>query len=272
MVDKQILISKYWTEGKSLRKISEELGCSLSTVRWWFRKFNLPTRSPSEALKHKAKNSHYHRAYPRAYPSISITEEQEQLILGSLFGDAWCFCPYPQGQGNPCLVFGHTVKDWRYLMWKYRLLLPSGLVKATPYLTSSRTCEGIYFRTIHHPELWKFRNLFYRDGKKAITRETLDLLQLLGLAVWYMDDGSLCIREEIGLYQIYFHTQGFTFGENELIREWFFNRFELRFGRKVYVNSQGNPYLGLSGKEQVKKFLQLVSPYMPANCMERKKL
>ena len=38
----------------------------------------------------------------------------------------------------------------------------------------------------------KFYNSLYKNGIKSVTQEWLDKITPLGLAIWFMDDGSNC--------------------------------------------------------------------------------
>lgn len=53
MIDKDVLIQKYWKEKKSMREIAKELNCAKSTVWEDLRKNNIPIRGYSEAQKLK---------------------------------------------------------------------------------------------------------------------------------------------------------------------------------------------------------------------------
>lgn len=51
VLTKKLLYIKYWKEGKSMRKISEETGYCHTTIEGYFKKFDIPRRSHSEAGK-----------------------------------------------------------------------------------------------------------------------------------------------------------------------------------------------------------------------------
>jgi len=55
----------------------------------------------------------------------------------------------------------------------------------------------------------------YRDGAKRVSAEWLDGLGSLGLAWWFMDDGS---KNRKG---VTFHTEGYSENECGIIVEWF---------------------------------------------------
>lgn len=66
--------------------------------------------------------------------------------------------------------------------------------------------KSFYFKTFTHPTFLDLYNLFYKDGKKIITKELLDNLDYVALAYWIMGDGSFKKRDNI----IVLHTEGFT--------------------------------------------------------------
>lgn len=56
--------------------------------------------------------------------------------------------------------------------------------------------EGVMYSVGGKSEIEPLYNLLYSDGKKLITKEVLSHLGLNGLAIWWMDDGSLTIRRK----------------------------------------------------------------------------
>ena len=60
--NKEWLYNKYWGEKLSTVQIGELCGVVKSTIQYWMRKFNIPTRSDSEALiiRYNLENAKYH--------------------------------------------------------------------------------------------------------------------------------------------------------------------------------------------------------------------
>ena len=79
------------------------------------------------------------------------------------------------------------------------------------------------FSTIWHPDFTRLYNMMYRDGKKIVTQEVLDLLTVPGLVCWFYDDGSKLSGKTYSL-----STCGFTLEENKLIRQHLFRRFGIK--------------------------------------------
>lgn len=115
---------------------------------------------------------------------------------------------------------------------------------------TSRVCDT--FKDI-------FSSLFV-DSKKKITREYLDSLTPLSIAVWYMDDGSL--NHSYGKEKsISLSTHAYSKEENETIIEYFKDVYDIQF--KLYYDKRCGRYsIGASCMEDRHKFLELVSPYV----------
>ena len=129
-------------------------------------------------------------------PAISC--EQEQVILGSLLGDGSIkkIGIGKQRYGSPSLSESHSESQRDYAMWKmaaYENLDPTcrdSFVTAKGRGTQKYHC--VSFLTKASPALERYRNLCMDapDGKKRVTWEWLSKIGVLGLAVWFMDDGA----------------------------------------------------------------------------------
>ncbi|GAI89835.1 unnamed protein product, partial [marine sediment metagenome] len=112
--------------------------------------------------------------------------------------------------------------------------------------------------------------LFYPRGKKIITREILNRIGDLGLAVWYMDDGHLSIPMRAITPHIGLSTQGFTLEENKLIVDWFEKKYDFHFRiSQRERNSRNQISLKLHREKEIDTFLKVTKPYM-VPCMIRK--
>ena len=104
-----------------------------------------------------------------------------------------------------------------------------------------------------------FSNLFV-DGKKRITREYLDSLTPLSIAVWYMDDGSLihhCGRES----SVALSTHSYSKEENLIIIDYFKEVYDIHF-KMGHDKRCDKYYIYVSQKSDRYKFLSLVSDYI----------
>jgi len=99
---------------------------------------------------------------------------------------------------------------------------------------------------------------------KTISRAWLDKLDDIGIAIWFCDDGSVQKYKVIsGEYRpvVYFHTQGFSKKENEIICDWFLSKGIYAKTYSVYKNNRYLYYIALSTDSSV-KLLERISPYI----------
>ncbi len=127
----------------------------------------------------------------------SLSEVQQSIIIGTLFGDGSMRC-----KANALLEVNHCFHQKNYVDWKYRHLME--FVRTPPSRREGNGGRVAYrFVTRALPELTPYYRLFYAGGRKTIPNVTLTPL---ALAVWFMDDG--CKSRSA----VYLNTQ--QFGED----------------------------------------------------------
>ncbi len=106
-----------------------------------------------------------------------------------------------------------------------------------------------------------FRNLLYKDGKKTITKEVLQMLTPLSIALWFLDDGSLVRRKQLdkspGPYATMIYTYT-TKEENELIRDYFLEKYGVKWNVVPANIHQENQYMIRCGQAESRKFLAII--------------
>lgn len=183
------------------------------------------------------------------HENINLSEESEQILLGSILGDGYL--------GNSPTSYyseAHCLAQLDYLYWKKeKLNLPFGPDNNMNDGTS------IQIRTRRIPKLNEYRKLFYPNGKKIVTREILDKLTPLAIAVWYMDDGSIQERKLI------LCTQGFGYDGNLIIQQYFKDKHSIHFRIDSYINKDYNrTYHRLVNDRlpEISRFINMVKPYI----------
>ena len=171
---------------------------------------------------------------------INIKEDQEsyQILIGSLLGDAGLVKP---GK-NVIFREKHCIKQKDYLLWKRELLnkiVPTKLIY-------SKNQPMIYSGALKR--LNKIYEMFYPNGKKIIREGILEELNFLGLAVWYMDDGSYnkqnkCINISTDCLNL------------KTISDWFNQK-------KLYNKIQYNSFQIVFNRDSTKKILEVISPHI----------
>lgn len=157
----------------------------------------------------------------------SITKIQQQLLLGSLLGDASVQLVPSKRISNKYInkgirsrvKFQHGPKQVDYLNWKYTIIQDH--VKTIPKSRNNAGFTSVIWSfntkcTIHNA----IKSIFV-NNKKSPNREWLDQINDLGLAIWYMDDGS--ISSDV----MHFNTEGFTKSENDIICQWLIDTYNV---------------------------------------------
>ena len=132
------------------------------------------------------------RSYTDLLDRIELNEYEEQIIYGTLLGDA--HLESRQKQYNPYLRIEQGNKQKGYAEWKYnqlkRLTTEKGLKKG-------KSQNSWYFSTRCLLDLKRLEQLFYPKGIKVIPDNFENFINKLSLAVWYLDDGTKQSTENI---------------------------------------------------------------------------
>lgn len=151
--------------------------------------------------------------------SLSLSKRQRELLVGTLLGDGHL---ETQTRGNTYrLRVEHSEKQKEYLFWLYYefkewvLQEPKRKVR-----TDGRVSYEMV--TVSHSAFRFYAHQFYVDGKKVIPKLFSKMLTPLGIAIWYMDDGSLKSSRHT-TFNI--HTLGYSHSDLERVCDVFQNSF-----------------------------------------------
>ena len=129
----------------------------------------------------------------------SLTQLQKSFLIGTLLGDG--YIRRIKGRRNAFLEVNHSITQREYVEWKYNIL--KNLTRSGPKSRKGNGTRIAYrFFTKQNPEFTKIMDLFYKNKKKCIPDLVLDPMIL---AVWFMDDGSRCSKDNV-----YLNTQQFS--------------------------------------------------------------
>lgn len=189
----------------------------------------------------------------KARENIKLDYEETQIILGSLLGDM--YCRIHQRCKNAQIEGAHCTKQEPYLLWKV-----NSLKNISIHLRRGKLGQ-LHFESKNYPCLNYYHNLFYKKGKKKVTMEVLNQIGELGLAVWYMDDG----HHKKGK-RSYLFTNGFTYKENVMIKNWFERRWDIL--PKIYIKKGLGDYYGTEwfylafSVEGTRKLINIIKNYI----------
>ena len=131
---------------------------------------------------------------------MKFTKKDLSILIGLLLGDGYID---PKGR----IGIEHGEKQKEYCIFKAKLLhsicggsdikvkelirnKTSDKSKLDKFITYGFKKQSKYFIPI--------RNLLYLNNKKTYTKEVLDLLDPLAIALWWMDDGCLTAKYNKG--------------------------------------------------------------------------
>ncbi len=200
-----------------------------------------------------------------------ITEHQLAVVAGAALGDGHIALTGSQMRARLSITQGVAQKD--YLDYKAQLL--GDLVKTLPAHQSSPksySAKGTYHvTTVSRPHIAELhRELYDRHGHKRISQAYLNRLTPLGLALWYLDDGSLITNRHSytrknGTVAHYPATRStlsvhsFGLEEAHLIRQWLQQRWDIEGG--VSATAKGPViWLTLEGTERLHA---VIARYVP---------
>jgi len=145
---------------------------------------------------------------------VEPNEDQFQLILGSLLGDASLSKLYPKGRVFNC---SHSIEN--YSEFKYKILknLSKNQIKKFINNKGFSSEDGV----IYHLHTKTLRCLESID-KENNYLEIIEKINYIGLAFWIMDDGSLSNGKILRL-----HTEGHNYENNLKISSILKNKTQL---------------------------------------------
>jgi hypothetical protein len=198
-------LENLYLSGLSSRQIGDKYGFSQSAVQRSMRKYNIAFRD--SAAQQTSLNE---------TKKIKFSYEQEQLVLGSLLGDTFIYKNSFKSNKTDRIVhsyrllFAHAEKHEEYLKHKHNILKGCKIKSRI----SGHGSVMKHYAFSHTPTVKPYYDLCFKDGKLNVNKEWLDRVDLLGLAYFYQDDGSLALNKG-KLSRLNFHTNSFK--ENELI-------------------------------------------------------
>ena len=187
--------------------------------------------------------------------SAAYTQQQKEILYGIILGDGYISKPRKKLNSSHISIT-HGMKQVEYADYVGDILdLNYRRIYKIDRMINGAFCNTPLYQ-IHgkfKSELLELRNIFYKDGKKIITKDILDLLTPASLAFWYMDDGSLSGKAAA------LHTENFSKEENEIIRSFFKTKFNIDC---IVGKSKQYTYI-LFQTESTRQLFKLISKYIP---------
>lgn len=193
---------------------------------------------------------------------MKFTEIDKAILIGLLLGDG-----YINDKGR--IEIEHRIQQKEYCIFKAKLLHS---------VCGGKNINVHEYERIHSTKKdgkkWKlktfttvsfkrqsqhfipFRTLLYKNKRKTITQEALNLLSPLSIALWWMDDGHLVQRNgNPDLYELMLYTY-FSKEENELIQKYFLEKYNMKWN--VVPTNKENQYILRCRQTEGRKFLDII--------------
>ena len=198
---------------------------------------------------------------------ISSDKNKNYMLFGLLLGDG----SYQKSGKNGIVRISHTNKQRFYVKWLEYLCIINKLKYSTTYDYPVTTNYGDFIYSairIWVPDVRHFEkyNRFFKDNRKIPSKYVLNRINILGILLWYLDDGTLNISKEYTndtLYKMhrfaYLNTQGFTKFENQQISKMLINRFKIQ----TRIHRDKKYFRLYMNATNFRKFYDLVEEYLP---------
>jgi len=197
--------------------------------------------------------------------SHELDDRKLQCILGTLLGDG----SLSYYRNSYMLAITHGKKQKEYLEYKRKIIGAPTLIKLHVGCNSYAP-NTIKFRICYQNKgcLQKISDIVTIDHKKTINEKWLSLIDVEGLAYWFMDDGSSSWMSNKKYVYVRFATNGFNLDEINLI----INKLRgLDLTPKILIGNNGGSNLNISLNKSSLKFIKMIEPYiLPIKCMRYK--
>jgi len=182
---------------------------------------------------------------------------QQQIVLGTVLGDGYI---YKSGIDNfkYSFQFFQSIKQEAY--FNFKMLALNGFVKQVGSHRGgfAGSTEILRANVIFHPKMDELiKSTFLASGEKKITKEVTSNLSLIAFAVWYMDDGSLCVGSNNQQPRAFFACHRYSEEEVVLLKQ---RLAELNIEANINYTFKGLT-LGLT-KDGSYNFFCLIAPYI----------
>jgi recombination protein RecA len=239
------LQQEYVINRRSTHNIGKQIGVGGITIHRWLKKFGIQTRTVQQGIRTR---------HNLDLIDDTLSDEEEGIIRGSIMGDGGL---YTRNGKTANFSEGHGLDQKKYLKWKALKL--QRLQPRFAYPISKKTGKTeCRIDTSFFESLEKLRREYYID-KKYISREVLDKLTPLGLAIWYMDDAHKIKGGGVRLLTCAFSVRE----QNSMIR-YFKERWQVTSKIEwsaLYDNGVRYPYLKFL-VDEAEKLINIIEPYI----------
>jgi hypothetical protein len=243
-------LEKRTSAGATLHEIAAATKVSISTVKSMLQKYDLKT------------TLQIHREEILKLQASELSPLKKGVVIGTLLGDAWIM---KYSDFHYVLGIQQCEAQKEYAIFKAKTLLNTLFLQdyyAIPYnseIDKWPRSTGYRFLSIHHSYLKFAYEMMHITGKKEVTPEILNDLTLLGIALWFGDDGSANLKDR----SYYFSTNSFSKESLHLLREHLFKKCNVK---TTLIKASGfdkkEAYQLRVASSSVEQFEKIIGPYI----------
>ena len=190
---------------------------------------------------------------------LSLSKRQKEILVGTILGDGHLERLYTPILGR--LKVEHSYKQKDYVDWLYREF--RNWVRTKPRMRNVNVFGNTYlnygFSTYGHRLLGEFKKRFYKKKKKIVPDDLEKDITPLGLAIWYMDDGSIKSKKHKGAF---LNTQEFKNNEIKKLQRILRKKFGIKSTTRDQTRNQKTKKQIYLGGKSGEKFIKLIKPYI----------
>lgn len=182
-----------------------------------------------------------------------VTKRAKNLLLAMALGDGHVH------KSNYGLNIKHGLKQKDYCEAK-AILIGECLEKTINTVQKNYGGYDCVRFSICHPYLKFVRKWLYKNNHKTITLRVLRRLSDEGVAIWYMDDGSLYIKKRKGKahgFELVISTCCFTSEEAQVVCDFFLERY----GVSMTIKKDGKYFSVRCGTHNARKLITILNTY-----------
>lgn len=186
--------------------------------------------------------------------NLKLTPRQREIIVGKLLGDG--HLESVTNDKTYRLKIEHSFSQKEYVDWFYQEFKDwmSSEPKMKEQIVNGKLYRKYWVNTISSGVFRFYAKQFYKDKKKIIPKLIYKWLTPLGLAVWFMDDGSVKSKNHKARI---INTQGFRKKEVERLIKVLDDKFNL----KCKLRKQKEGYQIMILAESADEFARLIKDY-----------
>ncbi len=186
---------------------------------------------------------------------LFLNKKQREILIGLLLGDGHLEKLYTSTLSRLKIEHSYIQKD--YVDWLYKEF--KNWVRTKPKIRKMKRWgkmgKNYRFSTYGHKLLGEFRTRFYNGKEKIVPNNLEKDITSLGLAIWFMDDGSI---KSINHKGIFLNTQGFKESSIIILQKMLESKFKITSTTRKDKNGS-QIYLGGEAGE---RFIALIKPHI----------